>query len=147
MAYWLYITNEKNWKVIRFENVFTVAGRHKDIIAKLKPGNEFLIYLKQRIEGEMKPSRVVAVYEAESEVFRESLKIFKPPKEIGNETFQFGIKLRAVKDFDKPVKFTFNPQAEVHHKRAEIVKTLDEQGDKRDSEEDFELILNVGCCE
>jgi len=105
MAYWLCITNEDNWKVIKERNVWGVPERHKNTIAKVKPGDKLLIYLKQeRDKDEVKEPRIVAVYEATSEVFRDSSKIFKSPKGMGNETFPLRIKLKSVKIFDKPVE-------------------------------------------
>jgi len=102
MAYWLCITNEENWKVIKQKKVWGVPERHKNTIAKVKPG----VYLKQeKVGDETRPSRIVAVYEAASEVFRDSSKIFKSPKGMGNETFPLRIKLKPVKIFDKPVEF------------------------------------------
>ena len=47
MAYWLCITNEENWKVIKAKNVWGVPERHERTIAKVKPGDKLLIYLKQ----------------------------------------------------------------------------------------------------
>ncbi len=106
MSYWLCITTEDNWKVIKQKNIWGVAERHKNAIAKVKPGDKLLIYLKQeRDKDEVKEPRIVAVYEAVSEVFRDSSRIFKPPKGMGNETFPLRIKLRPVKIFDKPVEF------------------------------------------
>lgn len=106
MAYWLCITNEENWKVIKQKKVWGVPERHKNTIAKVKPGDKLFIYLKQeKVGDETRPSRIVAVYEAASEVFRDSSKIFKSPKGMGNETFPLRIKLKPVKIFDKPVEF------------------------------------------
>ncbi|AIY89393.1 EVE domain-containing protein [Geoglobus acetivorans] len=73
---------------------------------KLKPGDKLLIYLKQeRDKDEIKEPRIVAVYEAVSEVFRDSSRIFKTPKGMGNETFPLRIRLKPIKIFDKPVEF------------------------------------------
>jgi len=38
MAYWLCITTEANWKVIKERNIWGVPGRHKNTIAKVEPG-------------------------------------------------------------------------------------------------------------
>lgn len=106
MAYWLCITNEDNWKVIREKKVWGVPERHKNTVAKVKPGDKLLIYVKQEnVNGEVKPSRIVGVYEAASEVYRDSTRIFKTPQGMGNETFPLRIKLKPVKIFDKPVEF------------------------------------------
>lgn len=106
MAYWLCITNEENWKVIKQKNIWGVPERHKNTIARVKPGDKLLIYLKQeRDKDKIKEPRIVAVYEAVSEVFRDSSRIFKSPKGMGNETFPLRIKLKPVKIFEKPVEF------------------------------------------
>lgn len=36
MTYWLCITNEENWQVVKQKNVWGVAQRHKNTIAKVK---------------------------------------------------------------------------------------------------------------
>lgn len=106
MAYWLCITNEDNWKVIKEKKVWGVPERHKNTIAKVKLGDKLLIYVKQEnVSGEVRPSRIVAVYEAASELYRDSSRIFKTPQGMGNETFPLRIKLKPVKIFDKPVEF------------------------------------------
>jgi len=106
MAYWLCITNEDNWDVIKQKNVWGVPERHKNTIEKVKPGDKLLVYLKQeKVGDETRPSRIVAVYEAVSEVFRDSSRIFKTPKGMKNETFPLRIKLTPMKIFDRPVEF------------------------------------------
>ncbi len=106
MAYWLCITTEENWNVIKGKNVWGVPERHKNTIAKVKPGDKLLIYVKQeKVGDETKPSRIVAVYEAASEVFKDSSRIFKTPRGMSNETFPLRIKLKPIKIFSKPVEF------------------------------------------
>ncbi len=57
MAYWLCITNETNWKIIKERNVRGVLERHKNTIAKVKPGDKLVIYLKQeKVNDEIKGS-------------------------------------------------------------------------------------------
>nr|WP_236609723.1 EVE domain-containing protein [Archaeoglobus sulfaticallidus] len=75
-------------------------------MAKVKPGDKLLIYLKQeRDKDKVVEPRIVAVYEAVSEVFKDSKKIFKTPEGMGNESFPLRIKLKPVKIFDEPVEF------------------------------------------
>ncbi len=106
MAFWLCITNEENWKVIKQKNIWGVPERHRNTIAKAKPGDKLLIYLKQeRDKDTIKEPRIIAVYEVASEVFRDSSRIFKTPQGMGNETFPLRIELKPVKIFDKPVEF------------------------------------------
>ncbi len=107
MAYWLCITNEANWKVIREKNVWGVPERHKNTIAKVKPGDKLLIYLKQeRVDkNEVKEPRIVAIYEVVSEPFKDSTRIFSSKGMRSNETFPWRVKIRPVKIFDKPIEF------------------------------------------
>jgi len=107
MRYWLCITTEDNWKVIKEKNVWGVPERHKNTIAKVKPGDKLLIYLKQEnINGEIKPSRIVGVFEVVSEPFKDSTRIFRS-KGIRNsgETFPWRVKIKPIKIFDKPIEF------------------------------------------
>ncbi len=107
MAYWLCITNEENWKVIKEKNIWGVPERHKNIISKVKPGDKLLIYLKQeRVNDEIKPSRIVGVYEVVSEVFRDSSRIFSSKgMRKTNETFPYRIKIKPIEIFNKPIEF------------------------------------------
>ena len=108
MAYWLCITNETNWKVIKEKNVWGVPERHKNTIMKVKPGDKLVIYLKQeRVDkNEVKEPRIVAVYEVVSEPFKDSTKIFssKGMRNSG-ETFPWRVEIRPVRIFDKPIEF------------------------------------------
>ena len=106
MRYWLCITTEDNWKIIRDKNIWGVPERHKNTIAKVKPGDRLLIYVKQeKIDKDVKESRITAVYEVVSEVFRDSKKVFKSPKGMGNEIFPYRIKIKPIKIFSNPIEF------------------------------------------
>jgi predicted RNA-binding protein len=106
MVYWLCITTGENWQIINQKNVWGVPERHKNTIAKVKSGDKLLIYLKQeRDKDKIIEPRIVAVYEAVSEVFKDSKRIFKSPPGMGNETFPLRIKLKPVKIFSTPVDF------------------------------------------
>ncbi len=74
--------------------------------SKLKKGDRCLIYVKQeRIGNELKESRIVGEYDVESEVFKDSSRIFKSPPNMGNESFPYRIKLKPIKVFKKPIEF------------------------------------------
>lgn len=106
MGYWLCITTEENWKVIKEKNIWGVSERHRNTIAKVKPGDKLLIYVKQeRRKDKILEPKIVAIYEAASEVFKDSSRIFKTPKDMGNEAFPLRIKLKPVKIFKKPIEF------------------------------------------
>ena len=48
MKYWLCITTHDNWEVVKKKNVWGVPKRHKNTIAKVKPGDRLVFYVKQK---------------------------------------------------------------------------------------------------
>jgi|GEM_PF-110056 len=143
MKYWFCITTEDNWKVIRDKNVWGVPERHKNIIAKVKPGDKLLIYAKQeKIGDELKESRGVAIYEVLSEVFRDSKKIFKTPKGMGNEVFPYRIKIKPIKIFSKPIEFKpLIPKLKFISNKRKWSGHLMGKAMREIPKEDFELIV------
>lgn len=106
MTFWLCITNEENWDVVREKNIWGVAERHKNTIAKMKKGDTMVMYLKQeKIDNEIKESRIAGVFEVSSEVYTDNTKIFNTPKGMRTETFSLRIKVKPVEIFKKPVEF------------------------------------------
>jgi len=142
MTYWLCITNEENWKVIKAKNIWGVPGRHKSTISKVKPGDKLLIYLKQeKIGDELKEPRIVGVFEVASEVFEESSRIFKAPRG-SNEVFPYRIKIKPIKIFDKPLEFKpLIPKLKFIKNKRNWSGHLKGKAMREIPEEDFELIL------
>ncbi len=143
MTCWLCITNEENWKIVKEKNIWGVPERHKNTIAKVKPGDKLLIYLKQeRDKDKVVEPGIVAVYDT-SEVFKDGKKIFKSPPGMGNEIFPLRIKLKPVKIFPTPIdfksliprlKFIKNKQKWVGHIQGKAMREI--------PEEDFKLIMS-----
>jgi len=143
MTCWLCITNEENWKIVKEKNIWGVPERHKNTIAKVKPGDKLLIYLKQeRDKDKVVEPGIVAVYDT-SEVFKDGKKIFKSPPGMGNEIFPLRIKLKPVKIFSTPIdfksliprlKFIKNKQKWVGHIQGKAMREI--------PEEDFKLIMS-----
>jgi len=69
MNYWLCITNETNWKIVKSKKVWGVTDRHKDKIIITKEGDKLVIYIK--------PMKVGGIFEVVSKPFREESPIFK----------------------------------------------------------------------
>lgn len=144
MNYWLCITDEKNWNVVKAKNIWGVPERHRNTIAKVKKGDKLLMYLKQeKINDELKESRITGVFEANSEVFTDSTKIFKVPKGMGSETFPLRVKLKPVEILKKPIEFKplipklnfiTNKHKWSGHLMGKAMRTI--------PKEDFELIRN-----
>ncbi|MGC8932747.1 MAG: EVE domain-containing protein [Candidatus Methanodesulfokora sp.] len=145
MTCWLCITTEENWNIIKERNIWGVPERHKNTISKVKPGDYLLIYVKQKVtEKEVREPRIVALYEAESEVFRDSSRIFKAPPGMGNETFPLRIKLRPVKIFEKPVEFKkLIPDLKFVRNKKKWTGHLMGKAMREIPEEDFRLIMSI----
>ena len=121
-----------------------VADRHKNTIAKVKPGDKCLIYvMSTKKDKEVIPPRIVAAYEVASEVFRDSTRIFKSPPGK-NEAYPLRIKLKPIKIFEKPVdfkslisdlKFIKNKKKWVGHIQGKAMREI--------PEEDYNLILST----
>jgi len=100
MRYWLCVTNQENWEVIREKNVWGVEERHRNSILKVKPGDRLLIYVMgTKKENETLPPRIVAAYEAISEMFTDSSRLFK------GKLYPLRIRLRPIAVFSKPLEF------------------------------------------
>jgi len=144
VKYWICITTEDNWKIIKEKNIWGVPERHKNTISKVRPGDKLLIYLKQEKVGDkVKESRIVAVYEAVSEVFKESTRIFKVPKGMGNEIFPYRIRIKPVNIFDKPIEFKpLIPKLRFIKNKKKWSGHLMGKAMREIPEEDYKLILS-----
>ena len=144
MAYWLCITTEENWKIIREKNVWGVPERHRNTIAKVKQGDKLLIYIKQeRIKDVVKESRIVAIYEVTSKTFKDSRRIFKAPKGMGNETFPYRIRIKPVRIFKKPIEFkSLIPKLKFIKNKEKWSGHLMGKAMREIPEEDYNLILS-----
>ncbi|MGQ4834411.1 MAG: EVE domain-containing protein [Candidatus Asgardarchaeia archaeon] len=143
MAYWLCITTEENWNVIREKNVWGVPERHKKVIERVKTGDKLLIYVKQQIKKDkIIDPRIVAVYEAISEVFKDYSKIFKTPPGMENEAFPLRIKLKLIKIFEKPVDFkSLIPQLKFITNKQRWTGHLIGRAMREIPEDDYQLII------
>jgi predicted RNA-binding protein len=142
MSYWLCITNEENWNVVKGKNIWGVAQRHKNTILKVKNGDKLLMYLKQeKIGDELKESRISGIFEVQSNVFTSSTKIFKVPKGMKDEMFPLRIKLKPIEIFKQPVEFKpLIPQLKFITNKKKWFGSLMGRAMREISKEDFELI-------
>ncbi|WP_457550572.1 EVE domain-containing protein [Archaeoglobus sp.] len=146
MAYWLCITTEKNWNVIREKNVWGVSERHKNVIAKVKPGDKLVIYIKQeRVDNVVKEPRIVGVFEVVSDPFKDSTRIFssKGVRSSG-ETFPWRVKIKPIKIFDKPIEFKpLIPKLKFITNKKKWTGHLMGRSMREIPEEDYNLILRT----
>lgn len=86
--YWLCITNEKNWEIIRKRNVWGVPKRSRGIIQKVKTGDLLVFYVA--------PKRVAGVFKTVSEPYVDEEVIFSADGFSGNERFSYRVRLEPV---------------------------------------------------
>ena len=99
MTYWLCVTNEENWEVIKRNNIWGVPKARRKTLQKVEKGDKLVIYLKEeRIEGELRPSRIVAVYEVSSKPFEDASRTL-----LGE--YPYRVRIKPIKIFKKPVEF------------------------------------------
>ena len=142
MTYWLCITNRDNWEVVKKNNVWGVAKRHKNTIAKVKPGDRFVFYVKQERENkQVLEPKIVGIFEVVSEPYTDSSRIFKSPPHL-NETYPLRVKIKPLKlgelDF-KPLipklKFITNKKKWSGHLMGKAMREI--------PEEDYRLIESL----
>jgi len=105
MQYWMAITNEDNWQVIKEKKIWGVSKSHSNSISRTEIGDKLLIYCVEEIrKGNRIPSRVTASYEIISEPEKESTIIFKNPYRR-KEIFPWRVNLKLIGISDPPVKF------------------------------------------
>ncbi|WP_459202076.1 EVE domain-containing protein [Methanococcus sp. CF] len=108
MNYFLCITTEENWNVIKEKKIWGVSKNYENAISKVNIGDYLVIYEmgkpKTKI-SEAKPQYIRAVYEAVSEVNENNRKIFESHPKNPLETYPLRINLKEVKIFDEPILF------------------------------------------
>jgi len=86
--YWLCITTEKNWEVVRKKNVWGVPKRSRGFIQKVKLDDLLIFYVT--------PKRIAGVFKAASEPFVDEEAIFSAEGFGGEERFSHRIRLEPI---------------------------------------------------
>jgi len=95
--YWLCVTNEENWEVVRKRQVWGVPERRgRKVIEAVRPGDYLIFYVKSK--------RIGGIFEAVSEAFESSERIFSWGEFGREEIFPFRVKLRPVVVADEPIE-------------------------------------------
>jgi len=101
---WLCISTRSNDKITRKTKIWGVSTRYKNTILKVRPGDTILMYVMQEVVNkESIPSAITGIYEVISDVFKDEIKIFEIPKNIGNEKFPMRLKLKEITYFKEPI--------------------------------------------
>jgi len=103
MRYWLCITNDENWEVVKEKRIWGVSERHKKQISEVKPGDMLVFYVKQKLGKDAHPPLITGIFTADSEVFKDDSEIFIPTSP--GEKFPYRVKLREKLILERPVEF------------------------------------------
>jgi len=96
MKYWLCVTNEENWQTIKEKKVWGVpAKRGKRQMEAVKRGDCLIFYVKSK--------RIGGIFEAASEPFESSEKVFSWAEFGRPEIFPYRIRLKPVRVLNEPV--------------------------------------------
>jgi len=78
MTYWIFVTNEQNWKVVKEKNVWGLPRGRENSIKRVKKGDKAFIYLMQeKTKNKTVPTRIIGFFEVVSDPFTSSERIFK----------------------------------------------------------------------
>lgn len=93
--YWLCITNNQNWEIIKRKKIWGVSKRHEQAIRKSKIGDKLVFYVKQENQkGKIIEPRIVGIFEVASDVYEDSTRIFKTPPKTKEEAYPLRIKIK-----------------------------------------------------
>jgi predicted RNA-binding protein len=98
VSYWLCVTNEDNWNVVKKQKVWGVPEkRSKRQIEMVKPGDYLVFYVT--------PKRIGGIFKAVSEPFESKEKIFSWADFGREEVFPYRVKLEPTVMTKEPVSF------------------------------------------
>ena len=135
MKYWLCVTNEDNWQTIKEKKVWGVpAKRGKRQMEAVKRGDCLVFYVM--------PKRIGGIFEAASEPFESSEKIFNWTEFGRPEIFPYRVRLKPVRVPKEPVHVETLIGKLGFTKRRKRWSVLLRRAMLGISEEDYMLILN-----
>ena len=94
MAYWLCITDVKNWEIIQKKRIWGVSQRHVSKLMLTNVGDKLVFYVKQNPPAD--PPTIRGIFEVVSKPFYEEKPIFKAPED-SNETYPWRVKIAPIK--------------------------------------------------
>jgi len=97
MAYWICVTNEENWRVIKARGIWGVSERRKRELMSVKPGDLLVFYVI--------PKRIGGVFRAVLEPYVDREPIFFPVKSR-DEVFEYRVRIEPALLPKEPIDFT-----------------------------------------
>lgn len=97
MKYWICVTNQINWDVVREQRVWGVTDRNRRRLQKVEPGDILVFYVK--------PKTIGGIFRAISKPFESDKKIFSSIGFVPKETFPNRVRLEEVVIPKEPIAF------------------------------------------
>jgi len=95
--YWLCITNEENWKVVKDRKIWGVPEQNRRQIAGVKPDDVLIFYVK--------PKKIAGIFKSITEPFKSDERIFSTTGFAERETFSHRISLEPKVVLKDPINF------------------------------------------
>jgi len=87
-GYWLCVTNERNWNVVKRKKVWGVPARNERLIKKVKKGDFLVFYVS--------PKRIGGIFRVVSEPFFDDSVLFSSEGFFEDERFPHRVKIEPV---------------------------------------------------
>jgi len=97
VGYWLCVTNEENWSVVKVRRVWGVSERYRRVIEAVRPGDYLVFYVM--------PKRIMGVFKAISKPFESRERIFPWRGAGGREVYPYRVRLEPVVLAERPLMF------------------------------------------
>jgi predicted RNA-binding protein len=97
MKYWLCVTNNENWHVLRKRRIWGISERNRRQMDEVKIGDMLVFYVK--------PKQIGGVYEAVSKPFVDNEKVFGNAGLSEQETFPRRVKVKPFVVSKEPIPF------------------------------------------
>jgi len=95
--YWICVTNEENWTVVKQQKIWGVSERYRREMEEVEPGDALVFYVK--------PKRIGGIFKATSKSFQSDTKIFGTTGFSEEEVFPHRVRLERMIVPDKPLGF------------------------------------------
>ena len=97
MGYWLCVTNEENWEVIKSKHVWGVPSTCRAIIEMVREGDILVFYIK--------PARIGGAFEVVSRPYEDQSRIFSTKGFSSDERFPYRVRITPLILPDSPIEF------------------------------------------
>jgi len=97
VRYWLCVTNQANWRVVKEKLIWGVSERYRRRMEELSPGDLLVFYVR--------PKRIAGIFKAASKPFVDKKRIFSSEGFRTDEVFPHRVRLEPVLVPPEPVPF------------------------------------------